>query len=116
MLQHSFSVEVALRYGLAEAIVLQCLSRWLKERTTDSDYVLHDGQGWLRLTLKQFQGELPYFSPFKLKSALDVLQGSQLIRVADAAQNQVLARRKVMSYTLTERGCELTQLGGGGYK
>ena len=58
MLQHSFSVEVALRYGLAEAIVLQCLGRWLKERTTDSDYILHDGQGWLRLTLKQFQGSL----------------------------------------------------------
>lgn len=29
MLQHSFSVEAALRYGLAEAIVLQCLGRWL---------------------------------------------------------------------------------------
>ena len=111
MLQHTFSVEIALRYGLAEAIVLQCLSCLLEKRTNDSDYIQQGGQGWLKLTLKQFQGELPYFSPFKIKSALDNLKNSHLIFIGDKTQKQSLIRRKIMSYSLTERGYELTHGG-----
>ena len=114
MQQHSFSVEVALRYGLDEAIVLQCLSRWLDERIHDSDYVQQGGQGWLKLTLKQFQGEMPYFSPFKLKSALESLQGCRLINISNVDQKQTVVRRRVMCYGLTERGYELAHSSAGG--
>ena len=113
MQKHNFSVEVALRYGLDEAIVLQCLSLWLKERTNDSDYIQLGGQGWLKLTLKQFQGEMPYFSPFKIKSALEGLQSSKLIAICDVDQQQPVVRRRVMCYSLTERGFELAHGEGG---
>ena len=105
---HSFPIEAALRYGLAEAIVLSSLAQWLKSRTADEDYFEREGHGWLKLTMKQFQGELPYFSPFKIKTALEVLEQSRLIRVCDAELNCPLIKRKYMCYTLTEHGYQLT--------
>lgn len=106
---HSFSVEVAVRYGLTEAVILQCLSKWLIERTEDADYGVQNGCAYLRLTVKQFQGELPYFSPFKIKTALDNLQAYKLITIRDDAFNEVLVRRRSMSYSLTGLGQALTQ-------
>ena len=106
---HSFSVEAAVRYGLTEAVVLQCLSQWLAERTDDADYGVQNGCAYLKLTVKQFQGELPYFSPFKIKTALDNLQAYKLITIRDDEFNEALIRRRYMSYSLTSLGLALTQ-------
>ena len=106
---HSFSVEAAVRYGLTEAVVLQCLSQWLAERTDDADYGVQNGCAYLKLTVKQFQGELSYFSPFKIKTALDNLQVYKLITIRDGEFNEALIRRRYMSYSLTSLGLALTQ-------
>ena len=109
MKQHSFSVEAAVRYGLTEAVVLQCLSHWLAVRTEDADYGVQNGCAYLKLTVKQFQGALPYFSPFKIKTALDNLQLYKLITIKDSELNDALVRRRSMSYSLTALGQALTQ-------
>ena len=108
MQTHSFSVEAAIRYGLTEAIMLQLLSSWLDERSQDEDYFCWEGRPWLKLTMRQFQSELPYLSPFKLQTSLELLQSCKLIDIYDEKMENSLRRRKLMSYSLTERGYAIT--------
>lgn len=102
--KQSFPVEVAVRYGLENAILLQCLGDWLIERRQDTDYRELNGRGWLRIAFKQFQGAIPYLSPFKIQSALDSLVADRLLLCRDIREELGYKKRRVLCYSLSEIG------------
>lgn len=104
-----FHIDLALRYGLEEAIILQCLREWLQERKADDAYLYRDNRGWLKLSIKQFQAEMPYFSAFKLQNALQYLKSLKLVDIYDVELREPLRKRRVMCYSLTQRGYEITE-------
>ena len=108
MPRQSFDVEAAVHYGLTEALVLQCLRQLLDVRTNAADYEVREGCCWIRLTLKQLLAIMPYSSVFKIKGALELLESAKLIRVYQEDVGSFSRKRKLVSYTLTERGQELT--------
>lgn len=108
MPRQSFDVEAAVHYGLTEALVLQCLRQLLDIRTNAADYEVREGCCWIKLTLKQLLAIMPYSSVFKIKGALELLESAKLIRVYQEDVNGLSRKRKIVSYTLTERGQELT--------
>lgn len=109
-----FYIDLALRYGVEEAIILQCLREWLQERKADDDYLYRDNRGWLKLSIKQFQAEMPYFSAFKIQNALQCLKSLKLIDICDVELKETLRKRRIMCYSLTIRGYEITEGVGDG--
>ena len=103
---HSFSKEAALRYGLAEAIILYGLACIVKNSKYDFDVLLVNGKRYIKLTCSQLQGLMPYLSPFKIKTGLEVLKASRLIDITDFEGPPAVRSRRWHYYTVTDKGLE----------
>ena len=63
--------ELAVRLGLAEAILLQQIQYWVTETTSG---VEHAGRRWIYNTLESWQKQLPFYSESTIKRALGNLR------------------------------------------
>ena len=97
-------MEVALRYGLLEAVLLEVLANLQKEN--QAELTLEQGYAWLPLTISQLQAQMPYASPYCLKGALALLESNQLILMRSQSIPG-FKRRRLQSYALAERGTAL---------
>ena len=57
----AFKDSLACRYGLREAIFLRKLFLWVRRGKVDGSCYERNGILWVRMTLAQMQGEIPYF-------------------------------------------------------
>ena len=105
----TFIVEHAVRYGLDEAIILSALAQWLVDKGHMDFCYEQAGCKWLRLSTTQIQAELPYLSPYRIRTALDALACAKLIRTEELEQPFVARRRRLVGYALTEKGYEATE-------
>lgn len=75
---HTFNVEIAERYGLAEAIILQNLSFWCaKNAANRTNY--QDGKYWTYNSVAAFSELFPYLTKSKISRALKSLEADGLI-------------------------------------
>lgn len=78
----AFKDSLACRYGLREAIFLRKLFLWVRRGKADGSCYERNGILWVRMTLAQMQGEIPYFSRHDTEDLLRKVQSyRELARV-----------------------------------
>lgn len=77
-MQHHFDVELAQKYGMAEAVLINHFEYWL-EHNRSNDVNFFDGRYWTYNSMKAFAEIFPYLSEKKIRNALKNLQDAGLI-------------------------------------
>lgn len=75
---HSFDVELATKYGMVEAIILNHISFWLAKNKANNVHA-HEGRYWTYTTVKALSELYPYLSAGQVRRALDKLKEKELI-------------------------------------
>lgn len=100
---HSFDVEIAKQYGIAEAILLDHFNYWItKNRANGRGF--NDGLWWTYNTVQAYSELFPYISASKVRTALSHLEDEGLI-VSGNYNKAKFDRTKW--YALTEKGWAL---------
>ena len=100
----AFKDSLACRYGLREAIFLRKLFLWVRRGKVDGSCYERNGILWVRMTLAQMQGEIPYFSRHDTLVVIGTLTSEGLIMTDEERLGPGLRRRKWVGYALTARG------------
>lgn len=79
---HSFSVELASKIGLVEALVLGHLYHWCVGNSDNED-MFKDGHVWAYITRKRINEQYPYLTEDKIRGALNRLEKKGLILVSN---------------------------------
>jgi hypothetical protein len=69
---HSFEVEHAKQYGLAEAVLIKNFKFWI-EHNIDQKYNFKDGRTWTYISLKELAKNFDYLSEKQVRTAIDHL-------------------------------------------
>lgn len=75
---HSFNTEHAARYGLAEAVIINHLSRWIHDSAVRRQN-FHEGRYWTSLNVAAFRATCPYLTIKQIRRALDSLETQGVI-------------------------------------
>lgn len=108
-MEHSFDVEIATKYGIAEAILLKHIWFWCT-RNRERQKNFHNDTYWMYYPLREFQKNFCYLKPSKIRSALEKLEKEGLIITGNFNQK---AMDRTKWYAVTERAidmCENSQL------
>lgn len=76
--QHSFDIDLASKYGIVEAILLNHFCFWLKKNKANNVHA-HDGRYWTYGTMKAFAEMYPYLTVNQVRRALERLQEKGLV-------------------------------------
>lgn len=102
-MQHSFDINVAQKYGIAEAIILNHFAFWIsKNKANNQNY--HDGRYWTYNSIKAFSKLFPYLTENQLRRTLEKLKSEGLIITGN--YNDSPYDRKLW-YALTDKAMEL---------
>jgi len=84
---HSFNVDLATKYGVHEAIILNHIMHWIafNERAKKN---FHEGKYWMYETLKDMANHFPYFSFKQVRTALDNLVKKGAIIKSNFSKNK----------------------------
>lgn len=104
---HSFDVEIAKKYGIAEAIILNHLDFWI-EKNIANDSNFFDGEYWTYNSIKAMKTLYPYMSEKKIRSALNKLKDEDLIKTGNYNKS---AYDRTLWYAITEKGKSILQNG-----
>lgn len=99
-MQHHFDVDLAMRYGFAEAIILNHLEYWI-ELNERNERNFFDGQYWTFNSMKAMKEIFPYLSEKKIRNALKHLQDEGLILTGNYNKS---AYDRTLWYALTQKG------------
>lgn len=69
---HSFEVQHAKEYGLAEAVLIKNFKFWI-EHNIDQKYNFKDGRTWTYISLKELAKNFEYLSEKQVRTAIDHL-------------------------------------------
>ncbi len=97
---HSFDTEIAKKYGILEAVLLQNIHYWIA-KNRESGKNLHDGKYWTYNSTKALQELFPYASERQIKYALKKLREEGVIKTGNYNRS---AMDKTLWYTLTDSG------------
>jgi len=75
---HSFEVEHARKYGLAEAVLIKNFKFWI-EHNIDQKYNFKDGRTWTYISLKELAKNFDYLSEKQVRTAIDHLVNDGVI-------------------------------------
>lgn len=102
-MEHHFSVEVAEKYGMLEAVLLNNIWYWItKNEANDKNY--HDGHYWTYNSAKALHKLFPYASERRIRNALKHLEDEDIIITGNYNQS---AYDRTMWYALTEKGISI---------
>lgn len=106
-MNHSFDVDIATKYGILEAILLDSINYWsLKNEANKKNYF--DGNYWTYNSTRAFSELFPYASQKKIQNALKKLIKEGLIVTGNYNKN---AYDRTLWYALTEKGKFITRKG-----
>lgn len=104
-MNHSFNVNVANRYGIPEAILLECIRFWvLQNEANKFNYI--EGKYWTFNTAKAFNELFPYLSTDKISRALKHLENEGLILTGNFNKKPM---DRTKWYTVTEKAMALLE-------
>lgn len=99
-MQHSFDVEIAEKYGVNCAIILNNLQFWIaKNKANGTNF--HDGRFWTFNSMKAFSELFPYMTSKQIRGALDTLRDEGLLITGNY---NVKPYDRTLWYALTEKG------------
>lgn len=99
-MQHSFDPEIATKYGVHEAVLLQFIHFWI-EHNKANEVHYNDGHYWMYNSVKAFGKQFPYMSSHVIRSALKKLEDEGLILTGNY---NVTGYDRTTWYTLTQIG------------
>lgn len=98
-MQHHFDVDLAEKYGILEAVLLDNFCFWTVKNAANEVHI-HDGRVWTYNSVKAFCEMMPYASPKQIRRALSHLEEDGLI-VTGNFNNSPYDRTKW--YALTDK-------------
>ena len=102
---HSFDVEIAERYGLLEAVLLNNLYYWI-EKNRANEVNFFDGTYWTYNSTRAFNELFPYVSERQIKNALKHLREEGILLTGNYNKS---AYDRTLWYALSEKGLSIVQ-------
>lgn len=99
-MKHLFDIEIAVKYGVNAAILLENLGFWIwqnEEKQTD----FFDGRYWACKSRRECRELFPYMSERQIKTAFQKLIDDGLVMTGKYNKN---AYDRTLWYTLTQKG------------
>lgn len=106
-MNHSFSVEVAVEYGMAEAVVLEYMYFWCQKNEANRKNI-KDGLAWTYNSIKALCELFPYLTEKKIINTLKHLEDEDLL-VSGCFNSNKYDRTKW--YAVTKKGKSIYQNG-----
>lgn len=98
-MHHYFDVDIATKYGINAAIILQNLGHWIKRNeANESNY--YDGYYWTFNSRKAYQELFPYMSKWQIENAFKKLIDEGLVITGNYNE---MKYDRTMWYALTEK-------------
>lgn len=97
---HSFRVDIATKYGIAEAILLGYFYHWIKVHEKNETN-FYDGKYWTFDTVRGLVEKMPYFTRSTVHRAIKKLEENKLILTGNFNK---ISYDKTTWYTLTDDG------------
>ena len=72
-MQHSFDIDLAVEYGVLEAVILNNLDFWISKNEAN-EVNFHEGRYWTFNSVRAFQDLFPYATDRKIANALKKLE------------------------------------------
>ena len=104
-MQHSFDIEIAEKYGVSEAILLQHLWFWI-EKNKANEVNFYDGTYWTYNSAKAFVKLFPYMTQRQIQNALKRLKEKGIIKTGNYNKS---AYDRTLWYAFTELGKSIMQ-------
>ena len=102
---HSFDKDIAVAYGLPEAIMLNHMQFWI-EQNAANNLNYHDGSFWTYNTTKAYSEIFPYFSQRQIQCALKHLRDEGILKTGNYNKS---AYDRTLWYAFTEKGISIMQ-------
>lgn len=99
-MQHSFNIEIAKKYGILEAILLQHIYNSIKDNKANNEY-FYDGKYWTYNSRKAFSELFPYASEKQIRRVLERLVNFNILMTGNF--NKQWSDRTLW-YTFTDNG------------
>lgn len=99
-MQHNFDVEIAKRYGVLEAIILQNIFFWIEKNKANRTHY-YDGNYWTYNSNKAFAEIFPYASEKQIRTALEKLRKEEILMTGNYNK---AGFDKTLWYAITDKG------------
>lgn len=99
-MNHSFDKDIAVAYGLPEAIILNHMQFWI-EKNKANEKNFYDGSYWTYNSTKAYAEMFPYLSQRQIQNALKHLRDEGILKTGN--YNEV-AYDRTLWYAFTEKG------------
>lgn len=104
-MQHHFDKDIAVEYGIIEAILLNNIQIWLeKNKANNVNY--YDGSYWTYNSIKAFNTLFPYCSERQIQNALKHLKEENIIKTGNYNTSTY---DRTLWYAFTEKGTSIMQ-------
>lgn len=104
-MNHSFDKDIAVAYGLPEAIILNHMQFWIEQNAANKvNY--HDGSYWTYNTTKAYAEIFPYLSQRQIQCALKHLRDEGILKTGNYNKS---AYDRTLWYAFTEKGISIMQ-------
>ena len=104
-MNHSFDKDIAVAYGVAEAIILNHMQFWIEQNEANKmNY--YDGSYWTYNTTKAYSEIFPYFSQRQIQCALKHLRDEGILKTGNYNKS---AYDRTLWYAFTEKGISIMQ-------
>lgn len=104
-MEHHFNVEIATKYGILEAVLLNNFYFWIKKNEAN-ETGFHDGYYWTYNSTKALHKLFPYASEHKIRNALKRLEDEGLLITGNYNKS---AYDRTMWYALTKNAISILQ-------
>lgn len=102
---HNFDIEIAEKYGLLEAILLNHIYFWIeKNRANESNF--YDGTYWTYNSTRAFNKLFPYVSERQIKNALKHLREEEILITGNYNKSTY---DRTLWYALSKKGLSIVQ-------
>ena len=102
---HSFDKDIAVQYGLAEAIILNHMLYWIEQNEANRAN-FNDGSYWTYNTSKAYSEIFPYLSQRQIQIALKNLREQGILKTGNYNKS---AYDRTLWYAFTEKGKSIMQ-------
>lgn len=104
-MQHNFDIEIAKKYGILEAILLNNIFFWI-EKNRANDVNCYDGIYWTYNSIKAFAELFPYATERKISYALKHLVDEEILVIGNYNKS---AYDRTLWYAITDKGYSILQ-------
>lgn len=99
-MQHHFDIELAKRFGILEAVLLDNIQFWIKKNEANKQNYF-DGSYWTYNSIHAFSELFPYASDKQIRTSLKKLVDEGLLKTGNYNKS---AYDRTLWYALTEKG------------